>query len=94
MAIIFRGHYDMPVDGNTAYLRSFQPVVATTAAIDFKNPESGTYTYAMTFGTATGACVANTKTLQSQTAPLAAIIPIKFGSTNCWIPCMSAIPVI
>lgn len=59
------------------------------AAISIPNPGSGTWDYLAIFGTASGACVANTA---YGTGQLAAIAKCRFGSTDCYIPLLAAVP--
>jgi hypothetical protein len=60
------------------------------ACIHCPNPVSGTWDYALIFGSATGATAANTHSIDSHA--LAFVIKIMVGSTDAYIPAFAAVP--
>lgn len=61
-------------------------------AINFEAPLAGNFDYLFQIPASAGLGVANTKALTAQSAPLCAVLPVRFGTTNGWIPVLSAIP--
>ncbi len=61
-------------------------------AINFEAPGSGNFDYLFQLPASAGLAVANTKSLTAQTDALVAVLPVRFGTTNGWIPVLSAIP--
>jgi hypothetical protein len=63
-------------------------------AINFEAPGTGNFDYLFQLPASAGLAVANTKLLKDQTDGCVAVLPVRFGTTNGWIPVLGAIPTV
>jgi hypothetical protein len=66
----------------------------TPAAVTVQLPTTGTWSYLFNLAASSGTYTANTKHLTAQTDALVAILPIKVGASNGYIPVMANIPLV